>query len=478
MTTAFRTSRGCGRDDCDDSQLEKVNVLCRTHGALLILAGISPRLRFLLGAVVCVVPAVGFFIAPMIDSPVPVFLVLAGAGLAVVAPPLRLFPVAGRAVVAGWVVACVLAFVLSRPEGGAFRPALTVIALLVALGWALRLGLSAVEINGSTDSAGDVEGAAFIATCLGVAGGAGVLWLATAGPGDDTAARLPHALSTPLAWIAWLTIIFGALALGGFAAVRGTARWSDRAARLIKSPARPKRMASWDNRNRPTGRRRSALDRLLDALSHTSAQLVFSVADLLVYVLYYWTLRILVAVTNWLIMWLVAILEIAARAIILLFLAAVEATRLIVLPAAGLLIAAVLILFFSGAQVDYAQGGSAADIVPLIGYATAAYCLLTLAWTALSGLWPGPLVDTIVDLTGYSVAIALVAILLGGWLFGILGWLGYGTYHIGLATITCTVLLVLIVTARRLRTKIRAATAADDGHRLAPRHGVVGGAGL
>ena len=229
--------RGCGRDNCDLTQIEEVDVLCRTHGALLVLSRIPPRSRYILGFIVFVLAAVAFFIAPMLDSSLPVFLVLGGAGLALLGLPLRMFPVAGRSIVAGWVVACPLAFVFNRPFDGASQLVLTVITLAVTLGWVLRLGRSAIETNKLADSAGGVFGAALIATCLGVAGLAGMLWLATARSGDDTNARLPQALSTPLAWIGWLTVIFVAVALSGFAAVRSTARWSDRESWLIESRA-------------------------------------------------------------------------------------------------------------------------------------------------------------------------------------------------------------------------------------------------
>ncbi|MFF5294397.1 hypothetical protein [Paractinoplanes globisporus] len=463
-SSLHRERRGCGRPGCDASEPSDVRVLCRAHGAWLVLAGIPPRTRYSLGAAACVLTAIAFFVAPLLDNALPIFIVLGAAGLVVVALPLRNFPVAGRSVGAGWVVACVLAFVLNDPHGGAFRPVITVIALLLALGWTVRLSGKAATTNRLAGPDGGVAGAALIGACLGVASAAGLLWLTATAPSDGSVLRLPRDMSAPLAWVAWLTIIFAALALGAFAAVRGTVRWSDPEQRLIASPPRPPRMATWENRGRSGGAAGSPMDRLFDGLLHTATQLVLSVADVLVYVLYYWTLRILVAVLNWVFLWVGAILEISARAIVLFLRSAANSTRMIFVPTVALLVAAVLTLRFSGAQVSYAENGSATDLGPLAGYAVAAYCLLTIAWTALSAKGIRDLTETVVDLTSHSLAVSLVGIFLLGWLFGILGLFGYGTYHIGVATVGCTVLIVMILVIRKLRTRF-----SSDA---APRHGV------
>ena len=129
--------QGCGRDNCDVTLIESVDLLCRTHGALLVFNWIPPRWRYLLGVLACVLAWAAFFYAPVFNNVVPIFVVLAVAGVAAVGLPLRLFPVAGRCIVIGWAVACALAFALSRPHGTAFQDVVTVIALVLAFGWAL-----------------------------------------------------------------------------------------------------------------------------------------------------------------------------------------------------------------------------------------------------------------------------------------------------------------------------------------------------
>ena len=79
----------------------------------------------------------------------------------------------------------------------------------------------------------------------------------------------------------------------------------------------------------------------------------------------------------------------------LLLRAAWNATRVVLVPAVSLLVAAVLVLLFARAQVDYAMGGHLVDIGSLVGYAVAAYCLLTLAWTAVSALPPAGFVNAV-----------------------------------------------------------------------------------
>jgi hypothetical protein len=445
-------TRGCGRDDCEPDDLGPVSVFCRTHGALLVLRRLSLRVRYALGAAACVLTALAFYFAPIAGNSLPIFFVLAGAGLAVTGLPLRHFPVAGRSAVAGWAVACGLSFVLTHSHGSAFRPVLTVVALVVAAGWATRLSQRAITTNKAADSIGGIPGAPLIAACLGVAAGASVLRFAGVAPANSGGPWVAQLLVTPMTWLAWMAVIFIAFALCGFAAIHSVTRWTAGESRLIATPRRPDKLASVRQPSRSV-RRRSVPDRLLDGLTHNATQLVLAVIDLLVYVLYYWTLRILVGVANWLLLWFAAIVDIAIRAARLWFLAARNATRMVVVPAAGLVLGAVLVRLTAEADVKYVVTGSRSNLGLVLGFAAVAYFVLTLAWTALSALPIREVADTVMEFTVRLVAVTLIGILFGGWIFGILGFFGYGVYAVGLVTLVCTGLVVLLVVVRGLRAR-------------------------
>ncbi|MGR6320028.1 hypothetical protein Q2K19_25735 [Micromonospora soli] len=448
--------------------IEPVDLLCRTHGALLVFNGVSQRLRYVLGVLACALTWAAFFAAPALNNVIPIFVVLVAAGAAVVALPLRRFPVAGRSIAIGWVIACVLAPVLDRPRGAAFQIVVAVIAIVLALGWALRLGRSAAELNKMADSSGGVAGAALVATLLGVATAAGLLWLATGTARSDPTTHLPAGLAIPLAWTAWLALGFAVVASTGFAAVLGTAGWSDHESWLIEPPREPRRLAGRGAEGRSPGRGVQAMDRFIEVLSRVMVQLILSVLDMLIYLIYYRVLRILVAVVNWILLWLAAISTIGLRAFAVLIRAAWTATRVILIPAVSLLVAAALTLLFAYADVDYVKTGSLADMALLAGYAAASYGLLTLAWTALSAMRAGRLSAAVVDMTGHTLAITTVMVLIGGWGFGILGAVGYGPYHIGWLTLACTGLVVGVMTIRGMRGRSRPAES-DDIHYPAPR---------
>ncbi len=437
---------GCGRRDCDERLIEPVDVVCRTHGAVLVLSNMPPRTRYLLGVLACALAWVAFFAGPAMNTGIPVYLALAAAGAAIVITPLRLFPVAGRAIAIGWALSCAVAPVL-RPGNPAFTAVLTTIALAVMAGWALRLSRTAAELNKMADSTGGAPGAALVATCLGTAIAAVLLRLATGG--HDPVRRLPSALGPAFGWSAGLALGAAILALAGFGAVLGSSGWARREDWLIAAPRRPGRLAG----PRITTRSRSTnqLDRFVDSLSRVTSQLLLSVLDILIYLLYYRALRIIVALTNWLLMWLIAMAWIAVRAVRLLVRAAWTATRVVLVPAVGLLAAAAALLAFAAADVDYVRSGSVGDIARLAGYAIEAYVLLTLAWTALSARPPSGLSAAIIDLTGPTLAITIVLVVIGGWGFGILGAFGWGPFHIGWLTLGGTSLVVAVMLIRALR---------------------------
>lgn len=461
MPVSSGTVKGCGQTDCDATLIESVDLLCRTHGALLVFNEVSQRMRILLGVLTCALTWAAFFAAPTLNNAVPIFVVLSAAGAAVVALPLRHFPVAGKAIVIGWVVACAVAPVFQRPHGEAFQTVITVIAILLALGWALRLGRSAAERNKMADSSGGVAGAALVAASLGVAAAAGLLWLGTVMVESEPAAALPGGLAAPLAWTGWLAIGFAVAASVGFAAVLGTAGWSDQTSWLIGPPRQPAPLAGRGGERRSTGRRGQAIDRFIEVLSRVIVDLILSALDIIIYLIYYRGLRILIAVANWLLLAVAAIYTIGMRAFALLLRAAWTATRVILIPAVSLLVAAGLTLLLARTDVDYVKTGSLSDIPLLAVYAVASYVLLTLAWAALSAMSTKRLSAAVADMTGHTLAITTVMVLIGGWGFGILGALGYGPYRIGWLTLASTGLVAVVIAIRGLRGRSRPAEMHD-----------------
>jgi hypothetical protein len=386
--------------------------------------------------------------------------VLVIAGLAVVALPLRLFPIAGRFISLGWAVACALASTLDEPHGAVFRSVVTVLAVALALGWALRLASSAAVRNKMADSSGGVPGAALVAACLGVAIAATLLWLAAGSA----------ALATPLAWAIWVALASALLASTGFAAVAGTAGWLDRSEWFIDPPRQPRRFAGRSGgRPQSAVRSRQALDRFIDNLSRVIVHLILSIVDMLIYILYYRISRIVIAVANWLLLWLIMLFITILRSLALLLHGAWSATRIIAIPTFSLLIAAALILSFARADVDYVKTGSLDDLGVLVGFLAAAYGLLTLAWTALSAMKLKNLSAAIVDMTGPALAIVIVMVLIGGWSFAILGAFGNGPFHVGWLTLTSTASVLVVIAIRGLR---RRSTPSESGlSDLAPRMG-------
>ncbi|GIH16645.1 hypothetical protein [Rugosimonospora africana] len=458
------TVEGCGLADCDP---KPVDVLCRDHGALLVFKEIPPRTRYVLGVLACALIWAAFFAAPALNNIVPTFVVLALAGAGIVVLPLRTFPVAGRSILAGWIIACALAPVLDRPHHKAFQIVATVIVFAIAIGWAVRLSRSAADLNKRADSSGGVAGAAFVAAGLAIAAVTALLWLLTGPPGSDPATHLPAALRAPLIWSVRVMLGVTVVAWAGFAAGLGTDAWRDRGLRLIKPPSRPRRLARWGADPASAARGPQAVDRIIEGVFGVMVQFVLAVLDVLIGLLYYRILGILVAVANWLLSWLAAMVTIVVRAAVLLRSAAWSATRVIAIPAVSLLVAAVLMLSFTHAHVDYVKTGSLADVGLLLGCAAASYVLLTLAWTALSAVQPSILSAAIVNFTGPTLAITIVLALIGGWGFGILGAAGYGPYHIGWLTIGCTTLVAVAVIVWGLRRRSLQA-GEDEIDRLAP----------
>ncbi|WP_405463916.1 hypothetical protein OG783_07095 [Streptomyces jietaisiensis] len=462
---------GCPEDDCLPGHIEPHDVYCRTHERLLPFSTATPsRKRWfvvnLSRAAVCAL----FTLAAQTANPLPLTVLAASAGAAVLGLPLRHY-VVGRAVAPTlWALACA-ASALGATTGPAGHRVIGTVALalvvLLWLGW-----MSATLTDRAADSRSGLSGARSSGRAVGaVASGMAVV----------PAALLVRLLLArgPSGWFLRLPAVRGWLlvtALGGLAgtilaallagALDGWGRVDPRTPRL-GLPRRPA-LLRWEPADRrwPGAPPRSFAGRvklLVLAYRHQVLTAVFRALSFGANVLRltgHHCVTGVVRLTNLLVrqavlLWRRTRMSVlcAGRTLVrgagALLAAVPRGVRLVLLPPVVLLLAALLVPVVAERTTAFlTEGGPARLGLALLG-ASGCLALWTVAWAAVTGAPLGPVRDSAVRTAGLALPHVVLLTTVGGWVLGLPGTFGHGRMHVGWLTLTLTALvLVFLIRAK------------------------------
>jgi hypothetical protein len=467
--------KGCSEEDCDPSSLTSVDVFCETHGRFLPTAGVLPK--GLVAAAVNVGRAsvcAAFVLAAQAKTSFPLFLVGVLVAVAVLLPPLRLYPIAIRSAFACWMLAAWLTF-FSSTTALPFQRRL-VIGALVLLSVAATVHLGPVAARSSRDTlllphnemsvTARVRG--YVAASAAVLPTAALSWIALAlieaAWGTSTALLREFLLVTVVGAVAAVVltaVVYGILYSGN--------RVEFSLHKPLGWPRRPGSLTWSLDRWRPNETR---VRGLADYIGREVTLLLFQVAQisilvlrsavqfarLLVYAAVYLLVsgfNAVISVIMWIAQWMASVFVGAIKSVVsaaqVLGNAVPHTFRVIVLPVVSVAYAAVLTVFWSRRTFAYLVDGTAWALVGSLLSAVGAVMLLVTAWIALSGMPVGTAVRSANRTLAISGANALVLLAVGGWAVGLAGTLGLGEVRVGPVTITASVILATAWVYSRLR---------------------------
>ena len=471
-----QAARGCWDTDCDHARLESVDIYCHTHERFLPLAGSGEpgRNRPLVANVARLAVCGAFILTAFWDTSFPVLLIAVVAGSAIVALPLRRYAATWRVAITAWAVACCLATTVAVTAPS--KPGIVVFAILivVAVAWLLLLAQTAHHppqhllrrASGMRSLTRRSGTGAAIAT-------SGAMTVAAVALRLGLAVTLP---STPAA----VTTILGTLAFGGLAGVLGVAvviGVIEGSGRVGRGPGPlsmpdPPVMVDWRvPQTRWSGSATTAMEHVARAsqalLNRVHASTItagrYGVNALL-------RVRRLAAVgivrmANWGYWQLVRIRHSAVAAGQLMRLgahigwfAAKRSFRVVVVPCAGMVVAAFLLVVFADAVRGYLVDGGLRSVAVFSGAAAGASALLTAAWVALCRLRLRCALGSAGRSAGICAAHLLLFLAAGGWIVGLPGTFGYGPIRVGWITVGSTLVLggasIIYVARRRLARRV------------------------
>ncbi|MGR3869197.1 hypothetical protein ACUXZZ_11450 [Streptomyces graminifolii] len=469
---------GCPESDCAPGPIRAHDVYCRSHERLLPFSTSAPtRTRWLvvnlLRALVCGV----FTVAAETASTVPVTVLAVLAGAAVFGLPLRHYPVARTTALVLWVLACALTALTAGTGTHGHRIIGTVSLALVALAW---LGWTSAELADRTDN-GRARSRRARRPNPGDHSGGRAVGMIASGMAAVPAAILVSLLleKGPSGWLLRLPAVSGWLlmaAAGGLAGALLAALlvgtldgWGlvDVRTRQARLPARPA-MLRWTPADRrwKGARPRSFAGRvqvLVLELRHQSVTAAMRCAAFAANVLRltgHHAARAVVRLANFLFRQAVILLRrarmalrcaahVLGRAVQVLVATVPYSVRIVLLPPAVLVLAAVLIPMVTRETTTYlTRGGPGRLGLALLG-TLACVLLCTVAWAAFTGEPFARTRDSALRTAGLALPHLVLLTTVGGWVLGLPGTFGHGRIHVGWLTLTLTALvLVFLVRAR------------------------------
>lgn len=491
---------GCPEVDCDPGPIAAHDVYCRTHDRLLPFSASAPtRARTLvvnlLRALVCGV----FSVSAQTADPLPMTVLIALAGAAVLGLPMRHYAVGRATALVWWALACGVCATAAATGTHVHRIIGTVCLALLASAFTAWTSAALVDRAAgehshrirrtrgprpggrSDDRPGDRDAARSDDRAAG--------WIASAMATVPTmllsALVLAHG---PSGWLSPLPAVRGWLlvaAAGGLAGAALTALlvgaldgWGRVDPRTAQAPL-PRRPASL--RWRPTDRRwtgarpRSFAGRVKALVLEFRHQLLTAALRLLSFAVdiprltgHYAAVSV-VLLLNLLYrqtvllgrrarMTALCAARVTGRATVLLLTVLPRGLRVVLLPPAALVAAAWLVPVTAGRTTGFLTDGGFGRLGTAVLGALACVVLWTVAWAASTGEPLARTGESALRTAGLALPHAVLLTTVGGWVLGLPGTLGHGRIHVGPLTVALTVLVLVFL----LRAKPERAPASSD----------------
>jgi hypothetical protein len=381
----------------------------------------------------------------------------------VVALPLRFYPGLWLNVTVGWCVATVVCVVFAAGTSrGSFALVITTVAVATLAAWLIRLATAAFRYVTDAERELTLGGvSAVVAICLAaaivLAGSvtiAGYLTAALLSP----SAEVRHAVLTTGWWIAGAAGVVTA----AVAALQAMGFVLDRDARPVKVPRSPRRLTRpAAPHRRPVSGPRDPFSQLARTLSWFAVQFAHAVTVGLTMLgnalLMLWqVLRVFaVSALNWLIGWFVCVALILTDAVRIFVHAVRIATRIVLIPVAGLVVGAWCTTSFADDALRYLTTGHPTEIILLLAFGIGGAGSLTAVWIALCELPLAESGSSALRSATVSAAWLLLVIAGGGWTVGLFGSFGHGPIRVGWVTATATAILLFVGAVAVFRSRAR-----------------------
>lgn len=465
---------GCPETACDPAPIKAHDLYCRTHDRLLPYATSTPtRARWfvvnLLRSLVCGV----FALTAQIASPVPVMVLALLVGVAVLGLPLRHYPVGRAVAICLWLLICAVGTLAALTGTHGHRVIGTVSLALIALAWLGWVNAAVTDAaRGARTRAGRIRrpdggdrpggrAAGVIASGLATVPLALAVNLLLAHGPSDWLLRLPEvrgwllvAACGGLCGALLVALLVGALDGWGRVDLRvGQARLPARPAALRWTPV-DRRWHGAPPRSFAGRLKVPALE-----LRHQMATAALRCASFAVNVLRltgHRAARAVVRMANFLFRQAVILVRRARMAVLraghalrvaagVLAAAVPRSIRLVVLPVAVLVPAAVLVAPTAELTSGYLTSGGPGRLVLALLCALGSLALWTAAWAALTGEPFARTRDSALRTAELVLPQVVLLTTVGGWVLGLPGTLGHGRIHLGWLTLTLSALVVVFL---------------------------------
>src|SRR5262249_51782412 len=121
------------------------------------------------------------------------------------------------------------------------------------------------------------------------------------------------------------------------------------------------------------------MSRVVEHFIHAAIVVLLAFGDALLLLLH-WLSVLVVGWINWLLGWTVSLVLVLFDALRLFVPAARTATRVVIVPIAGVVVGALCVASFAHAALRYLTAGDLTDVPALLGYGVAGACALTVVW--------------------------------------------------------------------------------------------------
>lgn len=478
---------GCEEQACDWSELEPVDVYCRSHERLLPLGGErGGRRRAVMINAARVVACLAFVLSAQFRTAVPLLIVAVGGGCALVGLQLRRYPTAWRVAVASWVIAGAVALGLYLARAGVHPVLVTIVLFAVAAAY-LALFLHMImflthHLHAHADSG---EGPLLTwSSLVGMSGSAAVvaslLYVAVSVVPPDWL-WAPSPIGSALA-VAALTCAVGTLltaTIGGAVEALASGALVSRPVRtVVRIPAPPVRRVAkaapvrWSTI--PTG--------MAERLARTVTTLVIRLASAALIAARrvasgalfagYRVLGAVAATVNW--TWrqivthsrrvrttLVSTGHVLRYATPLSGQVSRWVIRVLAVPVGAVLTAAVAAVGFSVSELRYLLTGSLSALALVVAATLVTVLALELVVVALASLQPARSGKTLWRSATIAGPNTILVIAVAGWVVGLPGVFGLGPIRIGWVTIGSTLLVIVAWVVTRLGGSLEPDTARE-----------------
>ncbi len=459
-------ARGCPIVGCDPVRVGPVDLYCADHERLIpFSAARFGKARWFVVNLVRVAVCGVFVLAAWLEISLPLFVLLAAAGLAVAVLPLYRFPFTSKVVAAAWLLACVAVQTLPLLPELFQRIAHTVLVgsvLVLALVHTGQLAWSECR-RAVRPAAPAVVYSAFAAVPVFLAG-----WALT-DPGVDIA-FLPAPART------WLLLgaATGAIGAALIAAIAGAVDGQSAVNRNV-SPVLRARETAWAVRWQAEVRTATGAKGIERAVTEFSGRTVASavaaargVANLLLraaHLLQVLGVRVIVKGHRYAVIGRrrtvaagIATGSLMVESVELARSIGPRTGRAVVLPALCVAVAAMAAASGSEVALRYLLTDHLFSLADLGATFAVGVGTLTFVWMSLSGLSFPSLAKSWLHSASIALPYVVVVCTLGGWAVGLPGTLGYGPVTLGPLTLVTTALLVSTFAWTRWSPKARSRT--------------------